>query len=156
MVEEVLGVVERLHAMHVVVVDAGEVGPDRNASRRDQRLVETEPEGAVVLDRAHLDLACVDVEPDDLVAHPDVDAEPVAELLRRPCDEFAELSDLAADEVRDAARRVRGVVAALERDDLHVGTRAAHLRDRGHPARISPDDHQAFGHLAQDRGANMW
>ena len=49
-VKEVLGVVERLHTMHVVVVDAGEVGPDRNASSRDQRLVETEPEGAVVLD----------------------------------------------------------------------------------------------------------
>ena len=109
-----------------------------------------------LLDRSHLDLAGVDVEPDDLVAHPDVDAEPVAELLRRPCDEIAELRDLAADEVRDAARRVGGVVAALERDDLHVGTRAAHLRDGGHPARISPDDHQAFGHPAQDRGANMW
>ena len=76
MVQEVLGVIQRLHAVHVVVVDAGEVGTDRNASRRDERLVEPEVEGAVLLDRAYLDLASVDVEPDDLVAHPDVDAEP--------------------------------------------------------------------------------
>ncbi len=155
-VEQVLRVVEGLHTVHVVVVDAGEVGTDRNASGRDQRLVEPEAEGAVLLDRADLDLARVDIEPDDLVAHPDVDAEPIAELLRRPCDEIAELRDLSTHEVRDAARRVRRVVAALERDDLHVGSRAAHLRHRGHPARISPDDHQAFGHPAQDRGANMW
>ena len=139
-------VVERLHPVHVLVVDAGDVGTDRRAAGGHERLVEPEAEGAIVLDRVHLDLTRVEVDRGDLVPHAHVDALPITELLRRAGDEPLEVLDLTADEIRDAARRVRGVVPALERDDLHVGTRLAHLRDRGHAAGVSADHHEPFGH----------
>ncbi len=153
--EELLRVVEGLHAVHVIVVDAREVGTDRHTSCRHERLVEPEPERAVEIDRVHLDLARVEVDRGDLVPHADVDAVPIAERLRCAGDELLEVLDLTADEIRDAARRVRGVVPSLERHDLHVRARLAHLRDGGHAAGVSADHNQPFGHRAQDRGANM-
>ena len=83
-------VVERLHSEHVLAVDARKVGAYRHAAGRHEGLVEPEPEGAVVLDRPHLDLTRVEVDRGHLVPHADVDAEAIAERLRRAGDELVE------------------------------------------------------------------
>ncbi len=56
----------------------------------------------------------------DLVAHPGFDCMIVDELLGRAGDQGVQVPDDVTDEVGDAARRVEGVAAALERDDLQV------------------------------------
>ena len=94
--EEVGGVVEGLHAVHERQVDAGQVGAQRAGAGADVQQVEADREGAAVLVVAHLDLAGVEVDADDLVAQADVDAQVVAELL-----------GLAGDEPLDPARRPR-------------------------------------------------
>ncbi len=142
-------VVERLHAEDVLAVDARKVGPYRHAARRDERLVEPEPQGAVLLDGSHLDLTGVEVDRSDLVAHADVDAEAITEFLRPAGHQLVEGAHFATDEIGDATRGVGGVVPALEGDDLHVGTRLAHLRHGGHAARVAPDDHEPLGHRAR-------
>ena len=65
-VEECLAVVERLHAVDAVRVDAGDVRPARARAGGEDEVVEAEsvrPAGAVV---AHLHLAPVEVEVDRL------------------------------------------------------------------------------------------
>lgn len=67
-------VVERLHAVHVGQVDAGDVGPQRAGTGRDEEVVEGEVERPTVIVVTHLDPTGVEVDAGDLVEDPHVDA----------------------------------------------------------------------------------
>ena len=83
------------------------------------------------------------------MANPGLDRVIVDELLRSAGDQGVQVPDDVADEVGDAARRVRGVAAALERDDLQVigAAQPPGRRRRTHRSGIPADHDQPLPHL---------
>jgi len=146
--EQVDAVVEGLDAVDVGAVDAGQRRADRAGAGGDVQQVEPELQRAVPGVVAHLDLPGRQIDADGLVAHPDVDALAVPELLGRAGDQLLVGADVAGDEVGDATGRVAGPATALEGDDLHVGLLPAGLRRRRHAAGVTADHQESFGHGA--------
>jgi hypothetical protein len=146
LVEQPLTVVQRLHAVDAFGVVPRHVGPARPGPGGEHQVVEPQPVRRSALVVAHLDLAPVQVESRGLGAHTQVDAvRPV--LLRRTTHQPVDRVDVAADPVRDAARGVRRVVAALQRHHLEVALQPLRLRRRRHPGRVPAhhDDPLAHG-----------
>ena len=67
----------------------------------------------------------------------------------RADDEPVGVVEVAGEEVGDAARRVRRVRPALERDDLEVGVAAQRLARGRHACGVPADDRQPLGHERQ-------
>ena len=137
-----------LHPEDAVGVDARDVRARRHRARRHYELVE----GLVALaavggEVAHAHASLVDVDGDDLVAGAHVDAV-LAVFIGRTRHEPLDVRQEVPDEVRDAARRVRRVGTALERDDLEVFevSTAPGARRRGHAGSVAADDDEPLGH----------
>jgi hypothetical protein len=96
----------------------------------------------------HGQLARVEVDRHDLVADAHVDAA-LAVLLRAADDEPLAVGEVLRDEVRDAARGVRRVRAALEGDDLEVRVAPQRLGRGAHARRVAADDRESLSHRAQ-------
>jgi hypothetical protein len=153
--EEAVGVLEVLHAVDVGPVDPGQRRAHRDGARPDVEVVVGERVGAVVLVVADLDLPLGGVDGDGLLPQADVDAVLVAELLRRPRHEPLDAEDLAADEVRDAARAVARPPALLEGHDLEVGLAAPGLAGGGHAAGVAAD-HDETSCLRSHAKVSTW
>src|SRR5688500_4311431 len=112
----------------------------------DQQLIEARHDVGAVVEIADLNRPGIEVDPRYLVADADVDRLFLAELLWLTDDQRIDVVYDLADEVRDAAGRVRGVMAALECEDLElVGSfELACLRSRAHPRGVPADDHESL------------
>ena len=146
-VEQDGGILEGLDPVHVgqLAVRGPPALGDR--PRGDMQQVEAQLERAAMDPVVDFDVAGGQIDADRLVLGAHVDAVPVPELLGCAGDELVEREHVAADEIRDAARRVTGPPALFHHDDLEVGTAAPGLRRRAHAGRVTADHDQAFGHL---------
>ncbi len=141
------GILEGLDPVHVGQLASGDRQPLGDRPRGDMQQVEAQLERSPVDPVVDFDVAGGDIDADRLVLGAHVDAMPVPELLGCAGDELVEREHVAADEIRDAARRVTGPPALFHHDDLEVGTPAPGLRRRAHAGRVTADHDQAFGHL---------
>ncbi len=144
--QQVGGVVERLHPAHERQVDPRKRWPQRAGPGAEVEEVEPQLERASLLVVADLDLAAVEVDRHGLAPHPHIDAEAVPQLLGLADDEVLERLHLATDQVRDAARRVRGPPPPLECHHVEAGILPAGGGRGRHPARVAPDHHQPTAH----------
>jgi hypothetical protein len=99
-----------------------------------------------VLVVAHLDGAGVEVDRHGLVTRAHVDAEPVAEGLRRAGDQPVDVVHVTGDDVGDAAGRVARPPALLQGHDLQVGAPTPGLGGGRHAARVAADHDQSLAH----------
>jgi formamidopyrimidine-DNA glycosylase len=140
---EALGGVDgprRLDDLH-----ARDLRADGDRARGDDELVErlgALGAGGVVVDGQR---ARVEVDRHDLLADAHVDAA-LAVLLRPAHDQPLAVGEVLGDEVRDPARRVGRVRAALEGDDLERRVAPQRLRRRAHPCRVATDDRESLSH----------
>ena len=144
-----LAVPKRLNSVDAVGVDAGDGGAGRHASRWPRPACRTARycRGPVV-GGAHDDPPRGQVDLLDVVPDAHVDAEPVAEHLRRPGDQTLARAYDRTDPVRDAAGGVGGEGPAFEGDDLQVvrASPPACLGRGAHAAGVATDDHQSVRH----------
>ena len=106
--------------MDAVCPDPGQGRACRGGAGGDHELVEALPPlpaGGQVADQYG---AAVEVDLQDLMAGAGVDGVVVAELLRGAGDQLRGVGDVLADEVGNAAGRIRGVVTAFEGHDLQL------------------------------------
>ena len=101
---------------------------------------------------AHRQRARGEVDREDLAARAHVDAV-VTVALRSAADQPARVLDDAADEIRDAAGRVRGERAALERDDLKLRVAAPRNARGAHAGGVPTDDRKPPRHRRSLRRA---
>ena len=141
-------VVEGLHPVDTGRIDPGQWRAGRGGPGGDHELIETLPGLPAGGQVAHEHGAAVQVDLQDLVTGAGVDGVVVAELLRGTGDQLRGVGDVLADEVRDPAGRIRGVVAPLEGHDLQLvlGQLAAGGGGRAHPRGVPTDDDQPLGH----------
>ncbi len=91
------------------------------------------------------------VDGDDLVMDPDIEPEPVEELLGGLERQVLLLFDEPADEVRQAAVGERDVTGAFEHDDVGASVKTAKTSGRRHSSRDAPDDHDTLRRLCRVR-----
>ena len=108
--------------------------------------IETQVEGAALVQGPHLDPASVQVNAHHLMTDTHIYAVPIAELLRGAHHQIVQRLDRPAHEVRDPTRRVRGIGPLLQGNNLKVRPPPPSTRSRRHPGRIATDHHQSICH----------
>ena len=94
--------------------------------------------------RSDKDPAVLQIDINDLVEDPGVDAVIVPEFFRGDRDELPDVVDNLADIVGNASSRVRGVGPFLESNDIQVRPEPLCLGRRAHPCRIPADHDESF------------
>jgi hypothetical protein len=113
-------VLEGLHPEDPVRVDTGQIRADRSGAGGYHQPVEPLPGLGALVETAHPNRAPAGVDLGHLVTDAGVDRVVSGELLWGARDQRVDVGHHVTDEVRDATRRVGGVVAGLERDDLQL------------------------------------
>jgi hypothetical protein len=122
---DVCSVVEVVHVDHPVTVDAGQRRPERSGTRRDHQIVERLAVFAARGELGHPNRPRGQIDRGDERAGPHVDLLTFAKFRRLAGNQVIAVTDGAADPIRDAARRERGIGPALEGQDFTLCRRLA-------------------------------